>query len=233
MQKALLVKPMEKLPSVLIPRGIYKNARPPKLHYGWALNDPNRLLDIARKMNIPPRDRGEQTTATKEDDGEDREVKKLNAEEEVRKPCVSMTDIWMRRDALKAVAKELELRGRPYLVEVFSPGEGRVQMIALIENYELRDGFVSRSDIQKLREYFDFEGGPIWYLDTYFWTSNSERFWNCKLFVTSFFTFVLMPFHNWSLNVSLFIADKFRNRSGPPNCIFKCSTNCIFIQHCL
>lgn len=168
----------------MIPSERYKGARPPKLHYGWVLNDPNHLLDIAKAMKIPPRDRGENTMVRREDDGEDRDVEKSHVEGETYdyKPCVSMTDIWMRRDTLKAVAKDLKLRGDPYLVEVFSPGmrNGRVQMIALIENYELRDGFVSRSDVQKLREYFDFESGPIWYLDTIFWTWNSDRFWNCK-----------------------------------------------------
>ena len=90
-----------------------------------------------------------------------------------------MTDVWMKRDALTALAKELGLKVEPYHVEVFCPGEPgkeRVDMVALIENYTLKDEIVSRLDIQQLRAYFGFESDPLWYLDSYFWTWKSEAF---------------------------------------------------------
>lgn len=168
MEKALFVKPMAKLPSALVPSGIYTKSRPPKFHYGWVLSDPDPLLDVARKLNIPPRDRSDSETSHS---GEEEDI-----------PSVSMTDVWMRDDALDAVAKILKLRCTPYVVTVFSPGSDsdRAEMISLIENYTLRDGLISRSDVPKLQEYFDFEDSPMWHLDTYRWTWNSDRFWNSE-----------------------------------------------------
>lgn len=46
-----------------------------------------------------------------------------------------MTDIWLRKDALDALAKELELRAKPYLVEMFCPGDPGQERVALIDNY--------------------------------------------------------------------------------------------------
>ncbi|KLO14842.1 hypothetical protein SCHPADRAFT_294801 [Schizopora paradoxa] len=164
MKKAHLVKPMARIPSVLLPSEKNSTARPPKLHYGWAMHDPYRLLEVARALNVPPRKRYEGY---------------VRDERTHTRAC--MTDIWMWIDALGALTKELELRAKPYLVEVFcpgKPGEERVDMIALIDNYTLKDGFVSRSDIQKLKAYFGFESDPLWYLDTYHWCWNSESYWS-------------------------------------------------------
>lgn len=202
MEKALLVKPLAKIPAALVPSDPYSKAKPPKFHYGWVLNNPDCLLDIARAMNIPPRDRGDKTTFCGEhrDDLGDVEVEDFDIEDEEIAPGGSMTDVWMREDALDAVAKSLELNYAPYLNEVFSPGKGRVMMVALIDNYALRDGFVSRSDLKNLCEYFKFEGGPMWYLDTYYWTWNSERFWNCKWLSTFISKLAFNLFHDRNLS---------------------------------
>ncbi|KLO14833.1 hypothetical protein SCHPADRAFT_294507 [Schizopora paradoxa] len=187
-EKCLTVEPMDRLPAPLIPKdGSYK-LRPPRLHYGWALGDPDVLLEVARAKNIPPRDRNKPTAPPKNDrssinadedeEGDEEEGYDTEDDSEACPPSVSMTTSWLRMDALDAVAKELELEGEPYVIEVFLPGKGRVRMVALTNNYELSDRLLKRRDFDELRKYLKFEGGPMWYLDTYHWTWNSERYWN-------------------------------------------------------
>lgn len=180
--------------------------RPPRLHYGWALSEPDDvLLEVARLKNIPPRDRGKTTTLPKEvrnstdveeeEESDEEEGEEYDSEDDSESEACpssdSMTTCWLRKDALNAVAEELELITKPYIHEVFFPGKDSVYMVAITNNYELRDRALKRRDIDELRKYFKFEGGPMWYLDTYYWTWNSERFWGCKLCSSSPFDHVL------------------------------------------
>ena len=160
-EKAFLVKPMKRLPEILLPNSDTRGS-PPSLHYGWVI-DSARLLKIAEEKKIAPRDR--------------REVKKLCFDEEILydRPSVKTNEFQMMRDALDAISRELNLYSDPYLVQVFCPGKGRTHMISLVENYTLREELarIDRSDITQLTKYFGFDVGPMWFLETCNWT------WNC------------------------------------------------------
>ncbi|KLO14834.1 hypothetical protein SCHPADRAFT_888998 [Schizopora paradoxa] len=206
MEECLKVKPMARLPVPLVPKDGSMRFRPPRLHYGWPLDEPDILLQIAKEKNIPPRGRSKTTISPKEvlisnDDDRDEEEEEESEEEDEdenedddteddSEPCpprFSLTTSWLRKDALNVVAQELGLVSEPYVHEVFFQEKGAVQMIAFTNNYELVDRPPKRSDVDELRKYFKFEGSPMWYLDTYYWTWNCERYWDlrCAHFVLS------------------------------------------------
>ncbi|KLO14835.1 hypothetical protein SCHPADRAFT_902971 [Schizopora paradoxa] len=165
---------MAKLPPHLAPLGKYAKSKPPKFHFGWVLDNPDILLDIGKSLGVQPRKHEEDHEDHEDHDSDD------DSEDDEESDCtVSMTDVWMRMDALQAVSKELELKNEPYLARVICPGKPnpRVLMISLVENYSLKDGFTRGIDIQNLMKYFDFKTGPMWYLDGYFWMWDSTRFW--------------------------------------------------------
>lgn len=112
---------------------------------------------------------------------EPRKREPLTPEEAAQsQPAVTMADIWLRQDTLKAIAKNLKLRGDTRIVTVFNPDTMTAQMISVVDNYTFREKSLSARDLRKLREFFGFEGKPMWYLDFYRWTWNVDRYWNSE-----------------------------------------------------
>ncbi|KLO13332.1 hypothetical protein SCHPADRAFT_369483 [Schizopora paradoxa] len=164
-EQALLVQPMAKIPDILVP-GCGPRGIPPRLHFGWVLDDDgNRLLDIAREKKIEPRDQREVKLLPK-DDSDDEDI--------YEGPSVKMNELWLKQDALSAVGKELQLICEPYLDQVCCPGKRTVKIVGLIDNYSLKSQVVGRADIPKLVDYFNFDVGPLWFLDSYRWTWNID-----------------------------------------------------------
>ncbi|KLO14836.1 hypothetical protein SCHPADRAFT_902972 [Schizopora paradoxa] len=168
-EKAHSFEPMYKLPSFLIPTGRYSNTRPPRFHYGWALEIFDRLYETAKELGVQPRARDEDS----DDDSETEE----DEEEEEELPTVSTTEIYFRDDAMTALTKHLKLGKEPYLATVFRPGKDRITMVALAENYAFKDGFALFSDMEKLTDHFKFDSEPMWYIDAYFWMWNGDDYW--------------------------------------------------------
>ncbi|KLO14841.1 hypothetical protein SCHPADRAFT_294840 [Schizopora paradoxa] len=160
-KKAFLVKPIPRIPVSLVPLSDTRLS-PPKLHYGWVLDEPFRLHEIAKEMGVEPRKR-----------------KPLTPEQEAQsKPTASMTDIWLREDTLKAIAKNLKLRGDVRIITVFNPDTKTAQFISVVDNYALREKGIANRDLRKLRDFFGFDGKPMWYLDYYRWTWDVDQFWD-------------------------------------------------------
>lgn len=154
---------MKKLPSTFLRNEKYPKLDPPRFHCGWVLKDTNCVFDVANELNIQPH--------------------VMECGQIVPKPEWVQGDLWMQDNAFAAIMKNLELKREPSLSTVICPGKtgGRARMISVVENTTIDDGEVCLTDTEKLRKYFgkyfDSDNGPMWYLDSYYFTWNSQRYY--------------------------------------------------------
>ncbi|KLO14838.1 hypothetical protein SCHPADRAFT_996344 [Schizopora paradoxa] len=178
LEKARRFEPMYKLPTFLAPIGKYANARPPRFHFGWALENLDRLYETATELGVKPQPCGEDLGGERRAEGEVGN----GEEEEEETTTISMTELFFRHDIIAALSKHLQLARKPYLATVFQPGKEETVMVALVENYGLKNGVALPSDIESLSKHFGFKTGPMWYIDAYFWMWNGNKYWyygNC------------------------------------------------------